>query len=306
MSTTHPTPRRVPMSNDPTRVDSRAARDRRGVPLGPRGRAPRHRPARPRHGGARPALRRGGRARSPPTAGSSTPRTTAATAPPCVDGAGAGRDRGRRGGPSWSRDIGRLGDVARAAHPGLPLVLVGHSMGSFASQQHVLDHSRDVDALVLTGTGGDRPARARARPRRARSTCRPSTRRSRRRAPTSTGSAATRPRWTPTSPTRCAASGWTPSRGQADVPGGARGWPTPTRLAGGPQGPAGAHHRRRARPGRRRRRARHGAGRPAGGRRARRRHAGRLAGRAARGVQRDRPRRGRAEMVQWIDAKVGG
>lgn len=49
-------------------------------------------------------------------------------------------------------DIGRLSAVARSAHPGLPLALIGHSMGSFAAQQYLLDHSDDVDAVALTGT----------------------------------------------------------------------------------------------------------------------------------------------------------
>ena len=59
------------------------------------------------------------------------------------------------GADGWTElvaDIDRLGNLARAVHPGLPLVLIGHSMGSFAAQQYVLDHSRDIDALVLTGT----------------------------------------------------------------------------------------------------------------------------------------------------------
>jgi alpha-beta hydrolase superfamily lysophospholipase len=66
-----------------------------------------------------------------------------------------GQELGAIGANGWTElvaDIGRLGDVARAAHPGLPVVLLGHSMGSFAAQQYVLDHSRDIDALVLTGT----------------------------------------------------------------------------------------------------------------------------------------------------------
>jgi alpha-beta hydrolase superfamily lysophospholipase len=50
------------------------------------------------------------------------------------------------------RDIGRLSDTIRADLPGLPLVLLGHSMGSFAAQQHVLDHSDELAGLVLTGT----------------------------------------------------------------------------------------------------------------------------------------------------------
>ena len=30
---------------------------------------------------------------------------------------------------------------------------LGHSMGSFASQQYVLDHSREIDSLILSGSG---------------------------------------------------------------------------------------------------------------------------------------------------------
>jgi alpha-beta hydrolase superfamily lysophospholipase len=42
--------------------------------------------------------------------------------------------------------------MARALneHPGLPLILLGHSMGSFAVQQYLLDHSADVDAVART------------------------------------------------------------------------------------------------------------------------------------------------------------
>ena len=49
-------------------------------------------------------------------------------------------------------DIGLLSAHIRADHPGLPLILLGHSMGSFAVQQYLLDHSADVDGVVLTGT----------------------------------------------------------------------------------------------------------------------------------------------------------
>jgi alpha-beta hydrolase superfamily lysophospholipase len=62
---------------------------------------------------------------------------------------------GRIGAEGWDElvaDIGRMSATARAEHPGLPLVLIGHSMGSFAAQQYLLDHSGDVDAVVLTGT----------------------------------------------------------------------------------------------------------------------------------------------------------
>ncbi len=62
---------------------------------------------------------------------------------------------GAIGAAGWTElveDIDRLRQVARAAYPSLPLVLIGHSMGSFAVQQYLLDHSTDVDAAVLTGT----------------------------------------------------------------------------------------------------------------------------------------------------------
>jgi alpha-beta hydrolase superfamily lysophospholipase len=50
-------------------------------------------------------------------------------------------------------DIGVVGELAREAHsPKLPHIIVAHSMGSFAAQQYLLDHSSDMDALVLTGT----------------------------------------------------------------------------------------------------------------------------------------------------------
>ncbi|TYP88881.1 alpha/beta fold hydrolase [Blastococcus xanthinilyticus] len=64
-------------------------------------------------------------------------------------------ERGALGPGGWDelvRDIGRVGDALRADLPGLPLVLLGHSMGSFAAQQHVMDAGAGLAGLVLTGT----------------------------------------------------------------------------------------------------------------------------------------------------------
>ncbi|MGH3469318.1 MAG: alpha/beta fold hydrolase [Thermocrispum sp.] len=62
---------------------------------------------------------------------------------------------GRIGADGWTAlvaDLGVLNRRARANHPGLPLVLLAHSMGSFATQQYLLDHSDTVDGVVITGT----------------------------------------------------------------------------------------------------------------------------------------------------------
>ena len=61
-------------------------------------------------------------------------------------------DLGQGGWPGLVDDIGLLSARIRAEHPGLPLILLGHSMGSFAVQQYLFDHSADADAVVLTGT----------------------------------------------------------------------------------------------------------------------------------------------------------
>jgi alpha-beta hydrolase superfamily lysophospholipase len=67
-------------------------------------------------------------------------------------GPGALGDLGEGGWPALVADIGLLSAHIRAEYPGLPLILIGHSMGSFAAQQYLLDHSADVAAAVLTGT----------------------------------------------------------------------------------------------------------------------------------------------------------
>ncbi|MDT7670208.1 MAG: hypothetical protein QOC67_4807 [Pseudonocardiales bacterium] len=69
--------------------------------------------------------------------------------------AGSPENYGVLGPDGWTElvaDIGRLTDVIRADHPDLPLVLLGHSMGSFAVQQYLVDNSDRVSAAVLSGT----------------------------------------------------------------------------------------------------------------------------------------------------------
>lgn len=50
------------------------------------------------------------------------------------------------------RDVYQLSGIIRSAHPDLPLVLLGHSWGSFMAQMIVNEHADDYDAIVLSGT----------------------------------------------------------------------------------------------------------------------------------------------------------
>lgn len=61
-------------------------------------------------------------------------------------------DAGTGGWPALIADLVQLIGRARAARPDLPLALFGHSMGSFAAQELCLDHSSEIDALILSGS----------------------------------------------------------------------------------------------------------------------------------------------------------
>ena len=50
-------------------------------------------------------------------------------------------------------DMARLSRIAREENPDKKFILLGHSLGSFAAQQYVLDHSGEIDGLILSGSG---------------------------------------------------------------------------------------------------------------------------------------------------------
>ena len=52
----------------------------------------------------------------------------------------------------WVDDIHVLTQRIRQDNPGLPVAIFAHSMGSFGTQQSLLDHSDAVDAVVLCGS----------------------------------------------------------------------------------------------------------------------------------------------------------
>ncbi|HET8928461.1 MAG TPA: alpha/beta fold hydrolase [Microbacterium sp.] len=80
------------------------------------------------------------------------------------------RGHGRTGMKQWNGDVSKLGrlgpggvpaavaalwqftEIIRAEDPGLPLVLLGHSWGSFMSQMLVDRHPEAYDGMVLSGT----------------------------------------------------------------------------------------------------------------------------------------------------------
>jgi alpha-beta hydrolase superfamily lysophospholipase len=61
-------------------------------------------------------------------------------------------DFGPQGFPVLVDDMTYVTRTARDAHKGKPLVLLGHSMGSFAAQLYLLDHSDLLDGVALSGT----------------------------------------------------------------------------------------------------------------------------------------------------------
>jgi alpha-beta hydrolase superfamily lysophospholipase len=66
-------------------------------------------------------------------------------------------DFGPGGAEACVSDMAELAKRARAEHPGLPLVLMGHSMGAIFAQAFLPEHGGLIDGLVLSGTSGPGP-----------------------------------------------------------------------------------------------------------------------------------------------------
>ncbi|MGL5718097.1 MAG: lysophospholipase [Paraclostridium sp.] len=52
------------------------------------------------------------------------------------------------------KDLKKLTDIIKAKHTGLPVFLFSHSMGSFAAQRYIIEHSNEIDGVILSGTNG--------------------------------------------------------------------------------------------------------------------------------------------------------
>ena len=55
----------------------------------------------------------------------------------------------------WSKmvdDLKSINDLIHAKHPDLPIVMLGHSMGSFLARHYAIDYGETINGLILTGT----------------------------------------------------------------------------------------------------------------------------------------------------------
>ena len=55
-------------------------------------------------------------------------------------------------------DLKKMTDLLRAEFPGAPLVLLGHSMGSFLARLYSVKYPDAIDAVIIHGTAGPNPA----------------------------------------------------------------------------------------------------------------------------------------------------
>ena len=54
-------------------------------------------------------------------------------------------------------DMHRMNKLLRGAYPAKPIIVLGHSMGSFIARLYTAQHPHHMDACVILGTGGKNP-----------------------------------------------------------------------------------------------------------------------------------------------------
>lgn len=82
------------------------------------------------------------------------------------DHAGHGESKGadgygyfadRDGDLNLVKDVRTMNETIRGMYPGLPVVMLGHSMGSFICRSYITQYGGELSGIVLSGTAGDNP-----------------------------------------------------------------------------------------------------------------------------------------------------
>ncbi|OLS15159.1 MAG: lysophospholipase [Promethearchaeota archaeon CR_4] len=65
--------------------------------------------------------------------------------------------KGQLGPGGWEsmvKDLKQLTDIIKKENPGLPVFLLGHSMGSFLAQEYIQQYGKELKGAILSGTNG--------------------------------------------------------------------------------------------------------------------------------------------------------
>ena len=54
-------------------------------------------------------------------------------------------------------DLHTMTSLIKDLYPNLPVILLGHSMGSFFARQYAITYPEDINGLIISGTGGPNP-----------------------------------------------------------------------------------------------------------------------------------------------------
>ena len=82
------------------------------------------------------------------------------------DHAGHGKSKGadgygyfadRNGDRNLISDVRKMNETIRKLYPGLPVVVLGHSLGSFICRSSTTQYGEELAGIILSGTAGDNP-----------------------------------------------------------------------------------------------------------------------------------------------------
>ncbi len=54
-------------------------------------------------------------------------------------------------------DLNKMNSIIKETFPGVPVIMLGHSMGSFMARLYAVKYPESIDALIIHGTGGANP-----------------------------------------------------------------------------------------------------------------------------------------------------